>query len=46
MPETHVTQTPEPSPAYKLDVNLHDLLMKPATHPAVPTLPMGAPPLS
>jgi len=43
VPKTHVTQTPEASPAYKLDVHLHDLLMKPATHRAVPTLPIDAP---
>jgi MoaA/NifB/PqqE/SkfB family radical SAM enzyme len=42
MPEAQAIQTPEPSPAYKLDVHLHELLMKPSTRPAAPPLPAGA----
>ena len=43
MPEAQVMNPQEASPAYKLDVQLHELLMKPATRPAAPPPLIGAP---
>lgn len=43
MPEAQTMAAPEGSRAYKLDVQLHELLMKPATRPTGPPAPVGAP---
>jgi len=41
MPEAQTMQSPEVRSAYKLDVQLHQLLMKPATRPPAPPPQMG-----
>ena len=43
MPEAQPMHTPEASPAHKLDVQLHELLMKPTARPAAPLPPVGTP---
>src|SRR5690348_2990912 len=42
MPEVRAMQEPEAPPAYKLDVQLHELLMKPSARPTPPPPPNGA----
>jgi len=41
--EAQDNQTPSTTPPFRLDVSLHDLLMKPQEHSAVPPSPNGAP---
>ena len=43
MPEAQTMTAPEASRPYKLDVHLHELLMKPGTRPTGPLAPGGAP---
>jgi MoaA/NifB/PqqE/SkfB family radical SAM enzyme len=43
MPEAQALHTSKASLAHKLDVQLHELLMKPAARPAAPPPPVGAP---
>jgi len=43
MPETETIHAPEASPVHKLDVHLHELLMKPAAGYAAPSVPMRTP---
>ena len=43
MPEAQVMDRTEAPASYKLDVQLHEILMKPSTRPAAPPPPVGTP---